>query len=189
MGAGLGGGSSHAASTLLGLNQLWDLSLSQRDLMSLGEKIGADVPFFIMPEQCAIGRGIGSKLKPVLLNKQFWIVLVIPPLKVSTKSVYEGLSPDLTNRRKDVKLLIHALSNNKIDKAGEYLFNRLEDVTFKKYNELADIKKQMAVLGMRAVLMSGSGSVIYGIAKNREEAIFIARKLQGVGQVKVVRSM
>ena len=151
--------------------------------------MGADVPFFILPEIAAIGRGIGNRLRPITLDKRFWIVLVISPINVSTKDVYKELPRSLTNRNNGVKLLIHALCINNIDKIKDYLFNRLEAVTFRKYRQLAKIKEKMSVLGVGAVLMSGSGSVIFGIVKNREEAIFITRELHDAGQVKVVRSM
>ncbi|MFH2138425.1 MAG: 4-(cytidine 5'-diphospho)-2-C-methyl-D-erythritol kinase [Candidatus Omnitrophota bacterium] len=189
IGAGLGGGSSDAATALLGLNKLWDLRLPQKELLKIGRKLGADVPLFLIPDSAALGRGRGDRLKAVTLLKKFWILLFVPEIFVSTKQVFKALSSDLTNRKNDVKLLIHALKKSDSKEIGKYLFNRLESVTFRKYKWLAKIKKKISALGVRAVLMSGSGSVIFGIINSREEAIRIKRKLQDSGQVLVVRSL
>lgn len=187
--AGLGGGSSDAASTLLGLNKLWKLGLTDRELFSLGRKIGADVPFFLLPDAAALGAGKGDKLRPVSLLRKFWIILVKPELSIFTKEVYRALPENLTKRKFDVKLLIHALRSGNIEAISKNLFNRLEAVTFKKFKYLAEVKKMISALGVRAVLMSGSGSVIFGILENREEAMHIRSKLQRVHEVMVVKSL
>ncbi len=187
--AGLGGGSSNAATTLLGLNKLWNLRLSRQTIFKLGKKLGADVPFFLIPDAAAWAKGKGDRLTPLNLMSRFWVVLVDPGIAVSTAKIFNGLSLDLTNKKNDVKLLNQALKKADIKTIGRCLFNRLESVTFKKYKCLAKIKKMMSALGVRAVLMSGSGSVIFGIVESREEAMRIKSKLLDKGEVIVVRSL
>lgn len=187
--AGLGGGSSDAAATLLGLNKLWQLGLEQKDLLLIGRKIGADVPVFITDYNAAIGRARGDRLTPLNLETKFWIVLVKPDISVSTKEVYSGLLPNLTKTRNDVKLLLHALRSKSMELIAKALFNRLETVAFKRYKQLKKIKEMISARGLRAVLMSGSGSVIFGLTNNREEAVRLKNDLQGAYEVLVVRSL
>ncbi|MCG2712579.1 MAG: 4-(cytidine 5'-diphospho)-2-C-methyl-D-erythritol kinase [Candidatus Omnitrophica bacterium] len=189
VGAGLGGGSSDAAATLLALNDIWGLKLSTKELFSLGKKLGADVPLFLMPDAVVLAKGIGDRLTPQKVRKKFWIVLINPGIFISTKDIYKALPGNLTKTGFDVKLLIHALQNADIDLIGKTLFNRLESVVFKKQKLLAKVKQKVSALGVRAVLMSGSGSVIFGILRKREEAIGIKRELQGICKVMVVKSL
>ncbi|MFH1459813.1 MAG: 4-(cytidine 5'-diphospho)-2-C-methyl-D-erythritol kinase [Candidatus Omnitrophota bacterium] len=189
IGAGLGGGSSDAAATLIALNKLWELKLPQKKLHEIGKKIGSDVPFFLLKENAAIGQGRGDILKPLNFKKKYWIVLVKPKIFISTKEIYQRLAPDLTKRRNDVKLLIRAWKNSDLETVGKTLFNRLETVTLKHYKQIAKVKKIISALGVRAVLMSGSGSVIFGIVQNREEAIRIKRKLQNRHEVMAISSL
>ncbi|MFH2145651.1 MAG: 4-(cytidine 5'-diphospho)-2-C-methyl-D-erythritol kinase [Candidatus Omnitrophota bacterium] len=188
--AGLGGASSDAAATLFGLNRLWALNLSLKALMGLAKKIGADVPFFLLTDSMAYGTGRGDILKPLKIDKKYWILLVIPKIKVSTKRIYQAFTEDLTKTRDDVKLLTCALRKVDISVIGELLFNRLESVTFNKYRWLGKLKDKISALGARAVLMSGSGAVLFGFFKNREEAIRIRNKLRGINcRLVVVQSM
>ncbi len=189
VGAGLGGGSSDAAATLLALNDIWGLKLSTKELCLLGKKLGADVPLFLMPDTAVLAKGIGDRLKPIKLRKKFWIVLINPGIFVSTKDIYGAIPGSLTKTGFDVKLLIHALRNADIVTIGKTLFNRLESVAFKKHKLLAKVKQKVSALGVRAVLMSGSGSVIFGILREREEAIGIKSGLQGICEVMVVKSL
>lgn len=189
IGAGLGGGSSDAATTLLALNNIWNLGLSIKELSVLGRKLGADVPVFLIPDAAVLARGIGDRLKPQKLKKKFWIVLINPGIFISTKDIFKALPGCLTKTSFDVKLLIHALKNAQIDVIAKTLFNRLETVAFKKHKLLANVKQKVSALGVRAVLMSGSGSVIFGILQNREEALGIKSELQGICEVIVVKSL
>lgn len=188
--AGLGGGSSDAAITLVAVNKLWNLKLKRHTLLKLARQLGSDVPIFLSPFTSAWARGRGDRLRPLKLKKKYWLVLVNPQIAVSTKQIFKGVPRYLTNIRNDVKLLTNALNRADIETIGTQLFNRLEDITFRKYRGLAKIKKNMSALGVRAVLMSGSGSVIFGIVKNREEAMCIRNKLQRKSlEVMVVRSL
>lgn len=188
--AGLGGGSSDAAITLLAVNKLWDLKLKRQTLLGLAKQLGSDVPLFLNSATAAWATGRGDRLKPVKLRKKYWLVLVNPKIAVSTKQIFEAVPRYLTNIRNDVKLLTNALSRADIETIGMHLFNRLENITFRKHRGLAKIKRNMSALGVRAVLMSGSGSAIFGIVKNREEAMRVRNKLQRRSlEVIVVRSL
>ncbi|MFH1581016.1 MAG: 4-(cytidine 5'-diphospho)-2-C-methyl-D-erythritol kinase [Pseudomonadota bacterium] len=189
VGAGLGGGSSDAATTLLALNDIWGLNLSTKELCSLGKKLGADVPLFLIPDTAVLAKGIGDRLTPQKVRKKFWIVLINPGIFVSTKDIYKAIPGNLTKTSFDVKLLIHALQNADIETIGKTLFNRLETVAFKKQKVLAKLKQKVSALGVRAVLMSGSGSVIFGILRNREEAMGIKNAFHGIHDVMVVKSL
>jgi 4-diphosphocytidyl-2-C-methyl-D-erythritol kinase len=108
---------------------------------------------------------------------------------VSTKDIYEALPRRLTKTKFDVKLLSHALRNADLQMMEKTLFNRLEQVTFKKHKLLKGIKQKISALGVRAVLMSGSGSAIFGLVENKKKAIHVKKKLQGIYKVMVVRSL
>ena len=123
------------------------------------------------------------------IEKKFWIALINPGIFVSTKDIFQALPGRLTKTGFDVKLLIHALKNAQMELIGKTLFNRLETVAFKRQKLLASVKQKVSALGIRAVLMSGSGSVIFGIFRKREEAIAIRSKLQGICEVMVVKSL
>ena len=189
IGAGLGGGSSDAAATLLALNEIWAIGLSIKELCVLGRKLGADVPLFLIPEPIVLAKGIGDRLQPQKVQKKFWIALINPGIFVSTREIFRAMPGNLTKTGFDVKLLIHALKNAQIEIIAETLFNRLETVAFKRHKLLASVKQKVSALGVRAVLMSGSGSVIFGILRNREEAIAVKSGLQGICEVKVVKSL
>ncbi len=189
VGAGLGGGSSDAAAALLGLNRLWKLKLSTRELMGVAKKIGADVSFFLYPEAAAIGQGRGDIVRPLELDRRFWLILVCPDIFVSTKEVYGKLGRCLTKKKIDVKLLNYAFKNESLEEIGKKLFNRLEVVTFRKHKKLSAIKDSLSALGVRAVLMSGTGSTIFGLTKSREEAVAVKRKLRDPYKIMIVRSL
>ncbi|MBU1042992.1 MAG: 4-(cytidine 5'-diphospho)-2-C-methyl-D-erythritol kinase [Candidatus Omnitrophica bacterium] len=187
--AGLGGGSSDAAAALLGLNKLWKLGLEQKELLALAKKIGADVPVFITNCNAAIGKARGDKLTPIDIGYRFWILLVKPDISVSTQKAYCGLSSSLTRQKNDVKLLVHAVKSKRMELIEKTLFNRLESVVFKQYKQLKKIKQMISARGVRAVLMSGSGSVIFGLINSREEAIKLKKEFQGAYETMVVRSL
>ncbi len=188
-GAGLGGGSSDAAATLQALNRFWKLDLSPEVLMELGRELGADVPFFLMPQSAAIGRGRGDILEPFLLTETYQVLLVIPPLFVSTAEVFRNIEPYLTDKKNGVKLLVYALKSGDLSETGRRMFNRLEQVSFKLYSQLAQTKQRILSAGAGNVLMTGSGSVFFCLNRNREEAARIKRELRDFADVVAVASL
>ena len=187
--AGLAGGSSNAASVLLGLNRLWGLNLSKKRLISYAKQLGSDVPFFLANASFALGKSRGDDIKAVKgIKIKLWHILAVPKTKVSTKTIYRGLDKiadfsvtGLTKAASNVKILIRALKESKVPMQGERLFNRLEGATFGLYPQVERLKNKMRDLGVKAVLMSGSGPAVFGIVSSRKEAEAICRKLYRLG--------
>jgi len=170
--AGLGGGSSDAAATLLALNKICRLGLKKAELMKLGAKLGADVPFFIFGN-CALAAGIGERLKAWKNLPKLHICLINPCFFLSTKLVYENLNLRLTKERINYSIAPFIELSNIIRE----MHNDLEPVALKMHPELADIKLLLLQQGALGAMMSGSGPTVFGIfadeksAKEAREAI------------------
>jgi 4-diphosphocytidyl-2-C-methyl-D-erythritol kinase len=164
--AGLGGGSSNAASVLKGLNRHYESPFSQEHLMSLGLSLGADVPF-LMFQKPALASGVGENLeaykKPLPKN----VVIVNPGFVVSTAEVFQNLNLRLTNCKK--KFTKISLKKTGYD-VSLHLCNDLESVTVSKYPEINSIKKQLIQLGALGALMSGSGPTVFGLFSDQDQA-------------------
>ena len=154
-GSGLGGGSSNAAVILLFLNEYFRLNLQLKDLIDMGVKIGADVPFFLMGGT-AIAEGIGEKITLLENFEESRVTIVIPAIKVPTALIFSHFN--LTT--KPIKSKIDTFI---ISKKLEVLENNLEKTTFELFPEVRMIKKKMQTMGFKLVLMSGSGSAVYGV--------------------------
>lgn len=197
--AGLGGGSSDAAAALIGIDKLFRLKLDDKILTTLGKKLGADVPFFILDTPFAIGRGIGDKLKAVRSQARFWHLLVYPGFKAATKDVYKAFegSKYLTPRQGGVKIQALSLgcgdgsshlnfarlrSRNFPQEAREnlhmsyqniesMLYNDLEEAAVSKKKSLGKILKGLAHLLDREAIVSGSGPSLFCLYRKRKEAV------------------
>ncbi len=167
--AGLAGGSSDAAATLKGLNELYQTGLSMEELKSLGVKIGADVPYCIQLGT-ALSEGIGEVLTPLPAIPECTVLLVKPDISVSTKYVYENLRLTGTVTHPDIAGMRHALEHNDLSSLAKTMDNLLQTVTVKDYPIITDIKRKMLELGALTSLMSGSGPTVFGIYKNVELA-------------------
>ncbi len=171
--AGLGGGSSNAASTLMGLNRILKLNFSKGRLMAIGARIGADIPFFIF-ERTAVATGIGEKLEPLEIRPSIWLVLVNPGWEVATRWVYEGLNFKLTKRPIHIKLPPFF---NDIGQVARMLHNDLESVTVAAFPEINAIKTELLSHGAVGSLMTGSGPTVFGLFRHNKEAERAYRKL------------
>lgn len=172
--SGLGGGSSNAAATLIGLTRILRLNFSKRRLMEMGARVGADVPFFILGKT-AVATGIGEKLQPLKIHPSIWFVLVNPGWEVSTRWAYEGLNLTLTKRPFYIKLppFFHDIRH-----VGRILHNDLEDVTITAYPEINDIKQELLAHGAEGSLMTGSGPTVFGIFDHKTRADSAYRALE-----------
>ena len=169
--AGMAGGSSNAAAVLVGLNKLWDLSLSEEKLQKLGFKLGADVPFCISGK-AALAQGVGEELTYIKgLPKDTSILVCKPNLFVSTKKVYEGLDLKNIKNRPDNNYLIECLSKKNIKSVAENMVNVLETVTSKEHQEIEDIERIMMNHNALGSMMSGSGPTVFGLFENEAEAL------------------
>lgn len=157
--AGLGGGSSNAASMLLGLNRLYGEPLPLHALSEIAATIGADVPFFLL-QHPALAEGVGERLSAVPALFPWEVVLVTPPLSVSTASVYADLNLELTKCRVNYKDFLLKAKN--FD-AGCHMCNDLETVTVRRHPQIDTLKAALRHWGASGVLMSGSGPTVFGL--------------------------
>ena len=171
--SGLGGGSSNAASTLMGLNRILKLNFSKDRLMGIGARIGADIPFFIL-EKTAMATGIGEKLEPVEIRPSIWLVLVNPGWEVSTRWAYERSNFRLTKRPIHIKL---SAFFNDIGHVARILHNDLESVTIAAYPEIDGIKGELLSQGAVGSLMTGSGPTVFGLFPHKRRAENAYREL------------
>lgn len=174
--AGLGGGSSDAASTLKCLNEMWSSPLEPQDLRGLAAGLGADVPFFLTGRP-AIARGIGELLEPIENWPRFWYVIVTPAIRVSTSWVYDNLKLELTKDEYD--FIVTSLKKGSIQ-VGYILENDLESVTVTHFPVINSIKKSLLEAGAMGALMSGSGPSVFGIFRSRSEALSAKRYMSSL---------
>ena len=177
--AGLGGGSSNAATVLLGLNRLWKLRLSRPRLLRLAAEIGSDVPFFILETTLAVGRGRGERLTPVQgPRRKIWFCLVTPAFGISTKEAYGAWRASLTPPKTDVKMLLHSIRRGSSQMLAPLLFNSLETALNKRVRSISKIKRELLRTGALGCLLSGSGSTVFGVYASKSGAFKAARFLK-----------
>lgn len=184
--AGMGGGSSDAASTLLLLNELWGKPLSLGDLDETARALGADVPFFLACRP-AIARGIGEILDPISAWPEFWYVIVTPRIQVSTSWVYENLQ--LKELTRDEYLHISDILREKPEAIARILENDLESVTSARFPAIETIKHLLLDVGAEGALMTGSGPSVFGLFSSSEQAEAARDQLlsRNLGDVFLVR--
>ncbi len=174
--AGMAGGSTDAAATMIGINKLFDLGLSDEELMIRGVKIGADVPFCIMGGT-VLAEGIGEELTKLKAFNWNHIIVAKPAINVSTKYVYENLKLDENTKHPDIDGMIKDIENEDVYGMCSKMGNVLEDVTVKQYDEIAKIKNKMIALGAINSLMSGSGPTVFGVFPDYKSADKAYKKL------------
>jgi len=164
--AGLGGGSSNAATTLTVLNSLFQFGFDRERLIGIGARLGADVPFFIYGSS-AWAFGIGEILEPAEMAPGMWLVLVNPGFEVPTKWVYQSLNLPLT--KTPLKYTIPTFSG--VRDLAAALSNDLETVTVARHPVLEELKGFLRRQGALGSLMSGSGPTVFGLFDNEPDAI------------------
>ena len=167
--AGMAGGSTDAAAAFTGLNELFELGVSQKELLELGVKVGADVPYCILGG-CALSEGIGEVLTPLPNPPYCELVITKPDINVSTKYVYENLNLPELKRHPDIDGMRTAIEAGDLKGITDRLENVLESVTVKKYGIIQEIKDEMISLGATNAIMSGSGPTVFGFFESKEQA-------------------
>lgn len=167
--AGLAGGSTDAAATLVGLNRLYETGYSKEKLMEMGLKLGADVPFCIA-RGTMLAEGIGEELTPLVPMPTTYVVLVKPSFSASTAVVYKSLDINNIKKHPDTQRVIKALEEGNVKEIAENMSNVLEEVTISMYPEIEDIKEGFRKNGALGTMMSGSGSTVFGLFETEEAA-------------------
>ena len=167
--AGMAGGSTDAAAMLIGVNRLFSLGLTKRQLMERGVQIGADVPYCIM-RGTALAEGIGEALSPLTPMVKCPVLIAKPSISVSTKFVYQNLKLDDTTIHPDIDRLIDDIKAKNLHDIAAHMGNVLETVTIPNYPVIDEIKKHMLSNGALGAMMSGSGPTVFGLFDNEDTA-------------------
>lgn len=160
--AGMAGGSTDAAAMLFGMNRLFSLGLTKRQLMERGVQIGADVPYCIM-RGTALAEGIGEELSPLAPMVKCPVLIAKPSISVSTKFVYQNLKLDDATIHPDIDRLIDDIRAKNLYDIAAHMGNVLETVTIPNYPVIDEIKKHMLSHGAVGAMMSGSGPTVFGL--------------------------
>ena len=166
--AGMAGGSSNAAAVLFGMNRMFSLGLSQKELMERGVKLGADVPYCIM-RGTVLAEGIGEILTPLSPMPKCYVLIAKPAISVSTKMVYEKLDSHEIEDHPDIDGILAGLKAGDLKKVAGSMGNVLERVTVDAYPVIDQIKKMMIKEGALNAMMSGSGPTVFGLFPNEKE--------------------
>lgn len=171
-GSGLGGASSNAATLLLGLNQVFGYPLSKETLFEIAISLGSDIPFFLNGNT-AIVSGRGEVISPLHIHLPIYLVLVYPGFSIKTEWAYEAIDKKKIRakmrRKKSVDLIVKSMREKDIVGFAFALFNDFEEVVFKQHPILAGIKNRLLRYGCIGTSLSGSGSVVYGILRERRD--------------------
>lgn len=168
--AGLGGGSSDAAATLIGINKLFDLKLEEGELMRLAGSLGADVSFFILNTPFAIGKDRGDKLQRLKSRVKLWHLLIYPNFYISTKSIYGALPRGLTRPESGDKIPLPLGKRPDFDGFETMMHNDLEDTVVSRKKIIGKIIERLALSLDKKAVVSGSGPSIFCLYRTRKEA-------------------
>lgn len=167
--AGMAGGSTDAASCMLAINRLFGLKLSINQLMDMGVKLGADIPYCLL-KGTALSEGIGEILSPLPKAPDCYVLIAKPGFHVSTRFVYANLKLDETTIHPDIDCMISCIRDNDLYGMCSHMANILETVTIPEHPEIETIKSTMRENGALGALMSGSGPTVSGIFDDFDKA-------------------
>jgi 4-diphosphocytidyl-2-C-methyl-D-erythritol kinase len=188
IGAGLGGGSSNAAHTLVALNKLFCTGIKENQLSEMAQELGADCPFFIHGRPAIMGGRGDSLLADTMIDDRVYLI-VIPPFGISTARIFSEFKMPLTNSKDVFK--IEDITKKSIA-PERYLFNELEVSAFGLHPELKTVKEDLVRAGALGALMSGSGSAVFGVfedAGHLEHAMIKLRKREGYEYIPTTRTL
>jgi 4-diphosphocytidyl-2-C-methyl-D-erythritol kinase len=183
--AGMAGGSTDAAAVMYGINRMFELGLSRKQLMERGVKIGADVPYCLM-RGTALAEGIGENLSPLPPMVKCPVLIAKPQISVSTKFVYEHLKLDETTVHPDIDKLIEDIKVKDLARISADMGNLLETVTIPEYPIISQIKDHMMENGAVGSMMSGSGPTVFGLFDDENTAENAYEQMKASGLAKQV---
>jgi 4-diphosphocytidyl-2-C-methyl-D-erythritol kinase len=182
--AGLAGGSTDAAATIIGMNDLFDFGMTMEDMVDFGKSFGADIPY-CMYGGTALVEGIGEELTFLDPFPDSYVVIVKPKFSVSTAYVYRNLKIDKHMKHPDIDGIMVAIKAYRRDIIGSLMGNVLETVTIKDYPIIENIKTVLSNAGAYGTLMSGSGPTVFGLFEDRhtaQKAKKMIMKEKGIGE-------
>ncbi|MHB1456264.1 MAG: 4-(cytidine 5'-diphospho)-2-C-methyl-D-erythritol kinase [Armatimonadota bacterium] len=192
--AGLGGGSSDAATVLVALNKMYDEPLTQCVLYNIGARIGSDVPFFIHGGTALVTRR-GECIETLPDTPEYHLVVVKPNFGISTAWAYRRLDEMRKNGSAELSLIsktnsmVECINAGKWEKLPDLLANDLERPSIERYPAIGDIKRTMISIGAKGTLMCGSGSAVFGIFGGNEDAVSASTKLNAYGNVYTIHTI
>ena len=187
--AGLAGGSTNAATAILGLNRLWNLKLSNSSMLQVSRQIGSDVAFFLYDTSFAMGTERGDRIRPLKISSKMWHILVTPKTKLLAGQIYGAFKIRLTKNHDNANILIHNLRKMNIYRASQYFENDLEAAILRFCPRLLTLQKKLKSLNAKGVTISGSGPSVFGVTETKQQALNIKKALDNrYSQVFVVRT-
>ena len=183
--AGLGGGSSNAAATMIGVNKYLKLGASDEELIEIGKKLGADVPFFLknVPARC---QGIGEIMTPITVKNNYYVLIVKPNSGCPTKKVFE-LADTMKLETYDVDAVVKALAEGDDELLEKSIGNALEPAATTVVPEIQIIKNELIAKGLKIALMSGSGSSVVALSTNKKLIKQVAKDYEDKYRVEVTK--
>ncbi len=182
--AGLAGGSADGAAVIAALNDMWELGMTKIEMMEIGLKIGADLPFCLLGGT-ALAEGVGEKLTELKTLSGVHVLLAAPGIQISTADTYSKLR--LRDQRLPVDEMVLAIERGEIKGVTENLSNVLEEVIFPENPKIAELKNLMTKFGAMGSLMSGSGSSVFGIFEDEDKLNFAYTKFRKL-QINVIKT-
>ncbi len=173
-GGGLGGGSSDAAAALLLLRDAYEIEISDAQLNALAARLGADIPFFLLDEPCAIARGIGEELTSLKHCTDCHVVLALPGYPVSTPAAFKQFDENPSKPHNQLSKILAALEANDIPALLDASYNALEAPAFALHPQLGQLRDTLENLSEQSVRMTGSGSTLFTLCETNENAQAIA---------------
>ncbi len=190
--AGLGGGSSDCAAALLGMKALFNLPLTTDELIDIGKKLGADVPFFFI-KGTALAKGVGEILTPLTPIPPCIFVLVRPPIFISTADVFKKFRMENVKNHLDEERMLFAINKGDLPGICENFINSLETVTCAQHPIIEELKQELIFHGALGALMSGSGPTVFGCFNDMTSAksaiTAIRQKHRGIKDIYIVKTV
>ncbi|WP_322172723.1 4-(cytidine 5'-diphospho)-2-C-methyl-D-erythritol kinase [Acutalibacter caecimuris] len=182
--SGMGGGSADAAAVLRGLNEMYQAGLSEEQLMAIGARVGADVPFCVAggAARCT---GTGTEVSPAPMMPDCWLAICKPPAGMSTPRAYALLDQYPLSSTQATPRMMDALNAGNLRRVAKGLANRFDETI--RMGQVRSVKRAMLENGALGAMMTGSGSGVYGIFETEQQARAAMRKMEHLGKVFLVR--